>query len=75
MMKLRPVGGLSHLRLIGVRNERSIRDFKHGFVKEGGIFTLGTGPHSTTVTVSNQGTTMVSKAVREILQRNSLLIH
>ena len=72
LKKLRPTGGLRHLTLIGVTHEQNLRDFKHGFVKQGGTFrpassTIKTVP---TTTVTHDDLPEVSMYVRAIVEKD-----
>ncbi len=70
--KLRPEGGLKHLKLIGVSHEQNLRDFKHGFVKEGGMFRSASTPNKKvpTTTVTHEDLSEVSMYVRAIVEKD-----
>ena len=71
LTKLRRAGGLKHLTLIGVGHEQNLRDFKHGFVRQGGIFrpaSLSVKEVQTT-TVTHDNLPEVSMNVRAIVEK------
>ena len=71
LTKLRPAGGLKHLTLIGVGHEQNLRDFKHGFVRQGGTFrpaSLSVKEVQTT-TVTHDNLPEVSMYVRAIVEK------
>lgn len=70
--KLRPTDGLKHLTLIGVNHEQNLRDFKHGFVRQGGTFRPGPWADKTfaNTTVTHDDLQMVSMYVRAIVEKD-----
>ncbi len=70
--KLRPTGGLKHLTLIGVSHEQNLRDFKHGFVKQGGTFRPASSSvkRIPTTTVTHEDLSEVSMYVRAIVEKD-----
>lgn len=72
LKKLRPTGGLKHLTLIGVHHEQNLRDFKHGFVRQGGTFRPGSSTVKTikTTTVTHDELPDVSMYVRAIVEKD-----
>lgn len=70
--KLRPTDGLKHLTLIGVNHEQNLRDFKHGFVRQGGTFRPGPWADKTfaNTTVTHDDLQMVSMYVRAIVEND-----
>ena len=72
LRKLRPTGGLQHLTLVGVVHEQNLRDFKHGFVRQGGTFRPAPQAVKTvaTTTVSHDDLPEVSMFVRAIVEKD-----
>ena len=69
---LRPTGGLRHLTLIGLKDEQNLRDFKHGFVKEGGTFRDAPLSDKAVATfiVTHKDLPKVSQCVRAIVEKS-----
>ena len=72
LRKLRPTGGLRSLTLIGVNHEQNLREFKHGFVKEGGTFRPASITDNTvpTTTVTHDDLPEISMWVRAIVEKD-----
>lgn len=75
LQKLRPTGGLKRLALIGVINEQNLRDFKHGFVRQGGTFHFAASHSKATThtTVTHNNLPEVSMYVRAIVEKDRAL--
>ena len=64
--------GLKHLTLVGVGHRQNLRDFKHGFVRQGGTFCSDPSYVKTgaTVSVNHDDLPNVSMFVRAIVERD-----
>ena len=68
LRKLRPKGGLKKLSMVGVYNDSNLRDFKLGFLKNGGKFEVWTQQSATVSIVNHDEIPAASQAVRAFLQ-------